>query len=106
MAIGKEAGNGIAIGLREFLKHSLTITTLMCVVAGLTWTVFVMDERHKTTVHEIKAEVLELKKEYAAQITELRHEVNDCNIARQQQSIQIVELRYLLRSIKRNASNK
>lgn len=101
MAIAKEAGNGLAIGLREFLKHSLTITTLMCVVAGLTWMVFAMDERHKMNVHEIKAEVLEMKKEYAAEITELRRDVTECNIARQQQAIQIVELRYLLGKMKR-----
>jgi hypothetical protein len=101
MAIAKEAGNGLAIGIREFLKHSLTITTLMCIVAGLTWTVFVQDGRNKETVHEIKAEVLEMKKEYSAEITELRREVNECNIARQQQAIQIVELRYLLGKLKR-----
>lgn len=101
MAIAKEAGNGIAIGLREFMKHSLTITTLMCVVAGLTWMVFAMDERHKMNVREIKSEVLEMKKEYAAEINALRREVNECNIARQAQSIQIVELRYLLGKLKR-----
>jgi len=101
MAIGKEAGNGLAIGLREFLKHSLTITTLMCVVAGLTWTVFAMDERHKINVREIKVEVLEMKKEYAAQITELRHDIIECNQAREAQAIQIVELRYMLGKLKR-----
>ena len=101
MAIGKEAGNGLAIGLREFLKHSLTITTLMCVVAGLTWTVFAMDERHKINVREIKTEVLEMKKEYAAQITELRHDIIECNQAREAQAIQIVELRYMLGKLKR-----
>lgn len=101
MAIVKEAASGLAIGLREFLKHSLLITTLILIVMGQSWMLVVIDERHKINVREIKAEVFELKKEHADQITALRREVNDCNIARQQQAIQIVELRYLLGKMKR-----
>jgi len=101
MAIAKEAASGLAIGLREFLKHSLLITTLILIVMGQSWMLIVIDERHKINVREIKAEVLELKKEHAAQITELRHDITECNQAREAQAIQIIELRYLLGKMKR-----
>lgn len=100
MKIVNGAADGAAIGIREFLKHSLTITVLMCLVAGLTWTIFAVDAHHKVALSEIKAEVLQMRKDYADQITELRRDVIDCNEARQRQAIQIIELQYLLKQLK------
>ena len=97
----KALGDGVA----KLIKNGLAFTVMTGVIIGLVWTVFYLHGLHSTEVKELRAEMLQLRREHSEQLDTMRREVAEaqcmlieCNMARDQDAARIARLEGLIQS--------
>jgi hypothetical protein len=102
--IAVEAAKGIGAGIRDFMKHSLTITALFFMLAGVSFACIRLLDVNTADRLEYKAEI----KEYAAALNtanrvvmEVQSQVAMCIAERQKQAAEIIDLQFQMRQLKK-----
>lgn len=92
----KAAADGVA----KLIKNGLAFTVMSMCIAGLVWGITTMNTLHRQEVYEIKTDMLQIRKEHALQLNDLRREVAACIDARMLDAARIARLEALLQSKK------
>ena len=92
----KAAADGVA----KLIKNGLAFTVMSMCIAGLVWGITTMNTLHRQEVYEIKTDMLQMRKEHALQLNDLRREVASCIDARMVDAARIARLEALLQSKK------
>lgn len=82
----------IAQGVAKLIKNGLAFTVLLGVCGGLTWGLFYTLDVHRADRREWKAELLDVKREYAEEINRLRSEIYECQQRNALLSVQVARL--------------
>ena len=86
----------LAEGIGKLIKNGLAFTVMGLVIAGLIWTVVYLLDVHQSDRIEWKAEILAVKKEYAAELNQVRVELRECQNNNSILLIQMAELKIQL----------
>lgn len=103
-SIYRALGEGVA----KLIKNGLAFTVMTMCIAGLLWGIVQVDGYHGRQYLSLRAEMLDIKKEHAVQlsgyrqeIAALRIEISECNRAREEQSIKLARMEATLQILKR-----
>lgn len=98
-AIYKALGDGVA----KLIRNGLAFTVMTGVIIGLVWTVFYLHGLHSAETKELRAEMMQLRREHSEQLDTMRREVAEaqrmlieCNMARVQDAARIARLEGLM----------
>lgn len=100
--ISKEAATGIAIGIREFLKHSLTITVLLMLLAGAVFLLHFTNQQHKhdrEDWHRSLVAYSDSLNKANQEIYRMQQMLASCYAENRKQDIEIAELKITVRRI-------
>lgn len=86
----------LAEGVGKLIKNGLAFTVMALAIAGLIWAIVYLLEVHQSDRIEWKAEILEVKSEYAAELNQLRIELRECQNNNSLLLIQMAELKIQL----------
>ncbi len=93
----------LADGVSKLIKNGLAFTVMTGVIIGLVWTVFYLHDLHASEVNELRAEMMQLRREHSEQLDTMRREVAEaqrmlieCNVARVQDAQRIARLEGLI----------
>lgn len=93
----------LADGVSKLIKNGLAFTVMVGVIIGLVWTVFYLRDLHSAEVKELRAEMMQLRREHSEQLDTMRREVAEaqrmlieCNVARVQDAQRIARLEGLI----------
>lgn len=101
--IAEEAARGIAVGLREYLKRSITITTLCLLLAGASFAVWKLLAVNADDRREYKEEIKSYSEALRTAnrlIIEVQTDIARCMSDRQKQAAEIYDLQYQVRALK------
>lgn len=88
-------------GLAKIIRHGIAFAVMTLAIAGLVWALIYVDNRHASTIAEMRTDINSMKNEWAEERNALRLDITACNIERQKQAIELAELRYIVKSLKR-----
>lgn len=101
--IATEAAKGVGAGIRDFMKHSLTITALFFMLAGVSFACIRLMDINSADRKEYKAEIQEYSKALNTAnrvVMEVQQQVAMCIAERSKQAAEIVDLQYQVRQLK------
>lgn len=86
----------IAEGLSKLIRNGLAFTVMAGTIGGLIWVLIWMVQTHEADRKEWKAEILQVKAEYAQVVNDLRLEIRECQNNNQLLHIQLAEMKVQL----------
>lgn len=93
----------LADGVSKLIKNGLAFTVMVGVIIGLVCMVFYLHDLHNTEVKELRAEMMQLRREHSEQLDTMRRDVAEaqrmlieCNVARVQDAQRIARLEGLI----------
>lgn len=101
--IAVEAAKGVGAGIRDFMKHSLTITALFLMLAGTAFACITLLDVNAQERKEYKAEIQEYSKALNTAnrvVMEVQEQVAMCIAERGKQAAEIIDLQYQVRQLK------
>jgi hypothetical protein len=101
--IAEEAAKGIAVGLRDYIKRSLTITTLGLLLAGASFAVWQLLAMNAQDRKEYKEEIKTYSDALRTAnrlVMEVQQDIARCMADRQKQAAEIFDLQYQVRALK------
>lgn len=104
--IAEEAAKGIASGIRDFARRSLTITTLALLLAGASFAVWKLLAVSAQDRQEYKEELRlysEALRTANRLVIEVQTDIARCMADRQKQAAEIIDLQYQVKELKKIA---
>lgn len=83
----------LADGLSKLIRNGLAFTVMTGVIIAMSWVLVWLVQTHEKDRVEWKAELLNVKQEYSAEVNKLRIEIFECQNNNSALMVQVAELR-------------